>query len=479
MATTTKTKVRALQSIESDGRKRVVIEGITPQVDGGRFPAKRTVGDQVRVEADIFTDGHDAIAAFLLARHEGSGEWTEIPMQPLVNDRWFAAFRVGELGRYGFKVQGWVDHFETWRRDLLKRIAAESDAPVDYLIGADLVDAAAKRATGADHALLSERAQVLRSGKAPATLRIHATDPMLHELALRYPDKRFATESDKELNIVVDPVRARFSSWYEFFPRSTAEAAGKHGTFADCEKRLDYAAELGFNVVYLPPIHPIGRTFRKGRNNTPEAQAGDHGSPWAIGAAEGGHKSILSQLGTVEDFKRFVAKAKKLDLSVALDIAFQAAPDHPYVKQHEAWFRKRPDGTIQYAENPPKKYQDIYPFDFESEDWRGMWEELKSVFLYWLDLGVTIFRVDNPHTKSFPFWKWVIAEVKSAHPEVIFLAEAFTRPKVMYRLAKLGFTQSYTYFTWRNTKEELTEYLEELTQTEVVDFFRPNFWPNT
>ena len=455
MATTTKTKVRALQSIESDGRKRVVIEGITPQVDGGRFPAKRTVGDQVRVEADIFTDGHDAIAAFLLARHEGSGEWTEIPMQPLVNDRWFAAFRVGELGRYGFKVQGWVDHFETWRRDLLKRIAAESDAPVDYLIGADLVDAAAKRATGADHALLSERAQVLRSGKAPATLRIHATDPMLHELALRYPDKRFATESDKELNIVVDPVRARFSSWYEFFPRSTAEEAGKHGTFADCEKRLDYVAELGFNVVYLPPIHPIGRTFRKGRNNTPEAQAGDHGSPWAIGAAEGGHKSILSQLGTVEDFKRFVAKAKKLDLSVALDIAFQAAPDHPYVKQHEAWFRKRPDGTIQYAENPPKKYQDIYPFDFESEDWRGMWEELKSVFLYWIDLGVTIFRVDNPHTKAFPFWEWVIAEIKRDHPEVFFLAEAFTRPKIMYRLAKLGFGQSYTYFPWRNGKQEI------------------------
>jgi starch synthase (maltosyl-transferring) len=479
MATTTKTKVQALQAIESDGRKRVVIEGITPQVDGGCFPAKRTVGDQVRVEADVFTDGHDAIAASLLARREGSESWTEIPMQPLVNDRWFAAFRVGELGRYGFKVQGWVDHFETWRRDLLKRIAAESDAPVDYLIGADLVDAAAKRATGADHAFLVERAQVLRSGKAPAALRIHATDPMLHELALRYPDKRFATESDKELNIVVDPVRARFSSWYEFFPRSTAEPAGKHGTFADCEKRLDYAAELGFNVVYLPPIHPIGRTFRKGRNNAPEAQAGDHGSPWAIGAAEGGHKSILSELGTVEDFKRFVARAKKLDLSVALDIAFQAAPDHPYVKEHEAWFRKRPDGTIQYAENPPKKYQDIYPFDFESEDWRGMWEELKSVFLYWLNLGVTIFRVDNPHTKAFPFWEWVIAEIKRDHPEAFFLAEAFTRPKIMYRLAKLGFGQSYTYFPWRNGKQEIEAYLTELTQTPVREFFRPNQWPNT
>jgi starch synthase (maltosyl-transferring) len=468
---------------ELNGRRRVVIEAIAPQVDGGRFPAKRTVGDQVRVEADVFTDGHDAIAASLLARREGSSGWTEIPMQPLVNDRWFATFRVGELGRYEFKVQGWVDHFETWHRDLLKRIAAETDTLVDYLIGADLIDAAASRAMGADrasdHAWLNERATVLRAGKTPAALRTQATDPLLHELALRYPDKRFATESDKELTIAVDPVRARFSSWYEFFPRSTAEKAAEHGTFADCEKRLAYAAEMGFNVVYLPPIHPIGRTFRKGRNNVPEAEPGDAGSPWAIGAAEGGHKSILSDLGTLEDFKRFVARAQELDLSVALDIAFQVAPDHPYVRDHEAWFRKRPDGTIQYAENPPKKYQDIYPFDFESEDWAAMWEELKSVFLYWIAQGVTIFRVDNPHTKAFPFWEWVIAEIKRDHPEVSFLAEAFTRPKIMYRLAKLGFGQSYTYFPWRNGKQEITSYLTELTQTPVREFFRPNQWPNT
>jgi starch synthase (maltosyl-transferring) len=470
---------RRMKLTELNGRRRVVIEGITPQVDGGRFPAKRTVGDRVRVEADVFTDGHDAIAASLLARREGSNEWTEIPMQPLVNDRWFATFRVGELGRYGFKVQGWVDHFETWHRDLLKRIAAESDALVDYLIGADLVDAAASRATGADHAWLSGRATVLRAGKTPAELRTHSTDPLLHEIALRYPDKRFATESDKELIIAVDPMRARFSSWYEFFPRSTAEEDSKHGTFADCEKRLAYAAEMGFNVVYLPPIHPIGRTFRKGRNNVPEAEPGDSGSPWAIGSAEGGHKSILSKLGTLEDFERFVAKAKILNLSVALDIAFQVAPDHPYVREHEAWFRKRPDGTIQYAENPPKKYQDIYPFDFESEDWAAMWEELKSVFFYWIGQGVTIFRVDNPHTKAFPFWEWVIAEIKRDHPEVFFLAEAFTRPKIMYRLAKLGFGQSYTYFPWRNGKQEIAAYLTELTQTPVREFFRPNQWPNT
>ena len=463
----------------SDGRKRVIIEGISPEIDAGRFPAKRTLGDQVHVEADIFTDGHDSISASLLAHREGSDEWTQIPMRPLVNDRWAASFRVGELGRYGYKVQGWVDHFETWRRDLLKRITAESDLPVDYLIGADLVAEAAGRATSDDADCLLERASILRSGKEPKDLRIHATDSRLHELVLRYPDKRFATESDRELSIVVDPVRARFSAWYEFFPRSTSPDVGRHGTFADCEKRLPYISEMGFNVVYLPPIHPIGVTFRKGRNNSPEAQPGDFGSPWAIGSADGGHKDIHPELGTIDDFRRFVRKVKDLDMSVALDIAFQAAPDHPYIREHESWFRKRPDGTIQYAENPPKKYQDIYPFDFESEDWTGMWEELKSVFLYWIDVGVTIFRVDNPHTKAFPFWEWVITEIKRDHPQVLFLAEAFTRPKIMYRLAKLGFSQSYTYFPWRNAKREITDYFTELTQTPVREFFRPNQWPNT
>ena len=476
-ATTTK-KVEATAS-RADGRRRVVIEAITPEVDGGRFPAKRTVGDQVAVEADVFADGHDAVAASLLANRVGTPEWTEIRMRPLVNDRWTAAFRVSELGHYRFKVRGWVDGFETWRRDLLKRIQAETDTEVDYQIGANLVDETAERATGADASWLRNRAKVLRSQQQPKELRTHATDPLLHELALRYPDKRFATESDRELEIVVEPVRARFSSWYEFFPRSTAAEPGKHGSFADCEKRLDYVAELGFNVVYLPPIHPIGTTFRKGRNNTPEAGPGEYGSPWAIGAEDGGHKAIHKELGTIADFRRFVKKARKLELSVALDVAFQASPDHPYVREHREWFRERPDGTIQYAENPPKKYQDIYPFDFESEDWNGMWEEFKSVFLYWIGEGVTIFRVDNPHTKAFPFWEWVIAEVKREHPEVIFLAEAFTRPKIMYRLAKLGFGQSYTYFPWRNGKQEITTYLTELTQTPVREFFRPNQWPNT
>jgi starch synthase (maltosyl-transferring) len=468
-----------MQVTQTDGRKRVVIEGLSPMIDGGRFPAKRTLGDQVRVEADIFTDGHDSIAASLLVHREGSDEWTEIPMQPLVNDRWTAAFRVKEIGVYGFKVQGWVDHFETWHRDLLKRIKAETDTPVDYLIGADLIDAAAGRASASDAESLRKRAKVLRSALDPKQLRTRATDALLHETMLRYPDKRFATESDREAIVVVDPVHARFSAWYEFFPRSTAANADTHGTFADCEKHLPYVAEMGFNVVYLPPIHPIGRLFRKGRNNNPDALPGEPGSPWAIGSDEGGHKDIHSELGTIEDFRRFVQKANELDLMVALDIAFQAAPDHPYVREHENWFRKRPDGTIQYAENPPKKYQDIYPFDFESEDWAGMWEELKDVFLYWIGQGVTIFRVDNPHTKAFPFWEWVIAEIRRDHPRVLFLAEAFTRPKIMYRLAKLGFSQSYTYFPWRNAKSEITTYLTELTQTPVREFFRPNQWPNT
>lgn len=468
-----------MKSMSPEGRRRVIIEAVTPSVDAGLFPAKRTVGDLVRVEADIFTDGHDSIACAVMVHREDSDRWTDIPMTPLVNDRWTAGFRVGEIGRYGFKVQAWVDHFETWRLALLKRIKADTDALVDYRIGAQLIEEAASRASGADAGWLRDRAALLAAGKEPKSLRIHATDLTLHELVRRYPDKRFVAESDREYGLTVDPVRARFSSWYELFPRSTAAEPGRHGTFADCELRLPYVAEMGFNVIYLPPIHPIGRTFRKGPNNNPESQPGDEGSPWAIGSADGGHKSIHPALGTVADFERLVAKARTLDISLALDIAFQAAPDHPYVKEHEAWFKKRPDGTIQYAENPPKKYQDIYPFDFESQDWAGMWEELKSVFLYWIERGVTIFRVDNPHTKAFPFWEWVIGEIKRGHPEVLFLAEAFTRPKIMYRLAKLGFSQSYTYFPWRNGKAELTAYLTELTQTPVREFFRPNQWPNT
>ena len=464
---------------EPDGRRRVIIEGISPEIDGGRFAAKRTVGDLVRVEADIFTDGHDSVAAALLYRFEGNSEWSEQPFTLINNDRWFAEFRVTELGRYRYKVIAWVDHFETWRKDLLKRIQADTDTPVDYQIGANVIAEAASRARKQNAAWLNTEADFLRSNADAEAKRTRATAVALNDAMLRHPDRRYATELDRELVLVVDPVRARFSSWYEFFPRSTAQTPGQHGTFADCEKRLEYVAEMGFDVAYVPPVHPIGMKFRKGKNNTTTPEPGDVGSPWAIGAPEGGHKSTHPELGTVEQFRRFVSKAAELGIQVALDIAFQVSPDHPYVTDHEEWFKKRPDGTIQYAENPPKKYQDIYPFDFETPKWWELWQELKSVFVFWIEQGVRIFRVDNPHTKAFPFWEWCITEIKRDWPDVLFLSEAFTRPKIMYRLGKLGFSQSYTYFPWRNGKAELTTYLTELTKTHVRDFFRPNQWPNT
>ena len=465
----------------------MIIEGITPEVDGGRFPAKRTVGDIVRVEADIFTDGHDSISAVLLYRHEDMQGWQESPMQALVNDRWAGEFTVQQLGRYRFTIHAWVDHWETWRHDLLKRIDAKSETPVDYLIGANLIEEAAARAVGQDADWLRKQAFALRAEQAPALRaeqamdlrRRVATDESLDDMIGRYPDRRFASEADRELVIVVDPVRARFGAWYELFPRSTSPKPGGAGTLKDCEARLPYVAAMGFDVVYLPPIHPIGSAFRKGKNNSVNAAADDTGSPWAIGAAEGGHKAIDPALGTFDDFGRFMGRASELGLDVALDIAFQVSPDHPYVKDHEEWFRKRPDGSIQYAENPPKKYQDIYPFDFETPKWLELWQELKSVFLFWIEKGVRIFRVDNPHTKAFAFWEWCITELKRDFPDVLFLSEAFTRPKVMYRLAKLGFSQSYTYFPWRNAKYELTTYLTELTQPPVREFFRASQWPNT
>ena len=466
-----------LRTHTTDGRVRVIIEAVSPEVDGGRFPAKRSIGDKVLVEADIFTDGHDSIAAVLLFKHANETAWHETPLLPLVNDRWHSEFTVAELGRYSFTVHAWVDHWETWRRDLQKRIKADTDTPVDFLIGADLIQAAALRAPKAHAEQLVAFARKLQLKEG--SVRELALDPALHELVLRYPDRSHAAKYEKELQIVVDPVRARFSTWYEFFPRSASNEPEKHGTFADCEARLPYVAEMGFDVVYFPPIHPVGFEFRKGKNNTVTADPDDVGSPWAIGAATGGHKGILPELGTMADFRRLVTKATSLGIQIALDIAFQAAPDHPYVKEHENWFRKRPDGTIQYAENPPKKYQDIYPFDFESEDWNGMWDELKSVFEFWIEQGVRIFRVDNPHTKAFPFWEWCITELKRKTPEVLFLSEAFTRPKIMYRLAKIGFSQSYTYFPWRNAKYELATYLTEITHPPVSDFFRPNQWPNT
>jgi len=468
---------------QADGRHRVVIERVSPEIDCGRSPIKRVMGEVVVVEADVFADGHDQVGCQILFWHDGSKEQTA-PMQSLGNDRWRGSFRVTELGRYRYTVEGWCDRFQTWRSELLKRVAAGQDVRIELLIGAELIEEAAARATGQDAPMLRDWAQRIRAANAQnATDRESGSAIALaeqgFEVIQRYPDRQFATRYEKPLAITVDREKARFSTWYELFPRSCSPQPGRHGTFADCEAWLPYIASMGFDIVYLPPVHPIGCSFRKGRNNSPSAQPEDVGSPWAIGSAKGGHTSIHPELGTLEDFRRFVGKAIEHDLEVALDIAFQCAPDHPYVHQHPDWFRTRPDGTIQYAENPPKKYQDIYPLDFETPDWGALWQELKGVFQFWIDQGVRIFRVDNPHTKAFGFWEWVIGEIQKHHPDVIFLAEAFTRPHVMYRLAKLGFSQSYTYFAWRNTKQELTDYFRELTATDVKEFFRPNLWPNT
>jgi starch synthase (maltosyl-transferring) len=459
------------------GRSRVVIENLKPEIDCGRFAAKRTVGEPMTVEADIFADGHDALSARLLYRKGETSRWTEIPMQPLSNDRWRGTFEVTEIGDYFYTVQAWVDRFKSWRQAFAKKVDAGQDVALDLTAGAMLVETAAEQASDEDHKPLKRFAATLRGNKSAAIQS--GLDDELAALMERYPDRRWAVTYEKELRLNVERAKARFSTWYELFPRSCAATPGQHGTFRDCQERLPYVAAMGFDVLYLPPIHPIGESYRKGKNNALGAYADDVGSPWAIGNKEGGHKAIHRQLGTLNDFKDLIAAAKKYDIEIALDIAFQCTPDHPYVAEHPEWFRKRPDGSIQYAENPPKKYQDIYPLDFESEGWEELWNELKSVILFWCDQGVRIFRVDNPHTKAFPFWEWVIGEVKKRHPDALFFAEAFTRPKVMYRLAKLGFSQSYTYFTWRNTKTELTQYFTELTQTEVGDFFRANLWPAT
>jgi starch synthase (maltosyl-transferring) len=463
----------------TEGRQRVVIEAASPEIDGGRFAVKRVVGDTLRVEADIVADGHEVLSCLLLFRREQDVDWQEAPMTPLVNDRWRGEFMVSELGRYAYAIQAWVDHFRTWQQFLAKKVEAGQKVAVELLMGAELVVAAQKRARGAAARQLKDWAARLRQEGDEAPRIKAALDSELTALMQRYPDKRLATVYDKNLKVVVEPLTARFSTWYEMFPRSCSPVSGQYGTFKDCQARLPYVAGMGFDVLYLPPIHPIGRINRKGSNNNPVATPADPGSPWAIGAAEGGHKAIHPQLGTLEDFREFVQNAKAHGLEVALDFAVQGAPDHPYVKEHPSWFKWRPDNTVQYAENPPKKYEDIFPLEFETDDWRDLWDELKSVVFFWIDQGIRIFRVDNPHTKPFLFWEWLIAEVKSAYPEVIFLAEAFTRPKVMYRLAKLGFSQSYTYFAWRNTKWELTQYFTELTATDVREYFRPNLWPNT
>ncbi len=462
-----------------EGRKRVVIENITPTIDCGLFPIKRIAGEKVVVMADIFADSHDVLSARILYRKRGHPEWREAPLTMPENDRWKGEFVVEEVGLYHYLVEGWIDHFRTWQRDLKKRFDAGASLSVDILSGVRLVEEAAEKASAEDREKLIRLAEVLKKIGTGEEIVSMAFGAELAGLMAKYPCKEFAVSSEKALDVVVDQKKALFSAWYELFPRSCSPEPGRHGTFKDCEMVLPEIARMGFDVLYLPPIHPIGEANRKGKDNTLEGEPDDVGSPWAIGSREGGHKAIHPRLGTAEDFERLIKRAKDHGLEIALDLAFQCSPDHPYVKDHPEWFKWRPDGTIQVAENPPKTYEDIIPLNFESENWMGLWEELKSIVLFWIERGIRIFRADNPHTKPFAFWEWLISEIKKDYPEIIFFAEAFTRPKGMVRLAKAGFTQSYTYFTWRNTKTELTDYLTALTQTEIKEYFRPNLWPNT
>jgi len=472
---------------------RPVIQAVRPLVDGGRRPAKAAVGDTVTVEADVIADGHDVLTCDVRYRHDDDLQWSSVPMVPLVNDRWRAGFDIGSMGQYRFLIEARVDRFMTWRRDLRARTEAGQDIAVELLVGAELVDAGVPRAEVADHRVLSlvaahlwsagqglvgEVSEEITAWSGASTLGELVFSDELAHLLRRCGDPDRATTSEV-FTVVADREKARFSAWYEMFPRSASSDPLRPGTFADVRAKLPYVAHMGFDVLYLPPIHPIGRTGRKGRDGATKAAEGDPGSPWAIGAREGGHTAVHPDLGTLEEFRDLVTAAAARGIEVAIDLAFQASPDHPWVTEHPEWFRHLPDGSIRYAENPPKRYEDIYPLDFETPEWQSLWTELLEVVRFWIDQGVKVFRVDNPHTKPFAFWEWLIRRVKADNPEVIFLSESFTRPRVMEQLAKLGFTQSYTYFTWRNTKWELESYLEELTKTDVADYFRPNFWPNT
>ncbi len=457
-----------------NGQQRVVIENVQPQVDGGVYPAKRTQGERVDVTADIFADGHDHLRAEVRYRKGKTGEWNFLPMRDIGNDAWRASFYANEKGSYYFTVCAWVDHFDTWYDGFKKKVAAGVDVSVELLEGADYL-----KAVGKGESKFIALAKTLQD-KTNQKAAIEAVmDASFSKLVHDYPWRLHETEVRQEYEVRVEHKKALYSTWYELFPRSSALDAGRHGTFKDTIKLLPRIAAMNFDVLYLPPIHPIGKINRKGKNNSVTALPGEPGSPWAIGSDEGGHKAVHKELGTLDDYKKLITEAKKYGIDIALDLAFQCAPDHPYVKEHPNWFRQRPDGSIQYAENPPKKYQDIYPFYFETPDWENLWNELRDVIFFWIDAGVTIFRVDNPHTKPIPFWEWVIAQVNAKYQDIIFLAEAFTRPKIMASLAKVGFTQSYTYFTWRVSKQEIVEYMTELVNGPSRNYFRPNFWPNT
>jgi len=457
-----------------NGKARVIIEDVQPMVDNGLYMAKRTVGERVDVSATIFGDGHDHIRAEVLYNKQGAKKWETVELNPTFNDRWSASFDVSETGIYEFTIHAWVDHFDTWYDGFKKKAAAKVDVKVELMEGALLLTELSKK----NSTLVPHIKKIEDTSRYQAAIDF-VLSPAFAEIVHANPLRAHETKLDSEIKIQVEYAKANFSAWYEFFPRSASLESGKHGTFQDCIRLLPRIAAMGFDVLYFPPIHPIGKVNRKGKNNNVRSVKGEPGSPWAIGSDEGGHKSILPALGTLDDFKKLVSESKKLGIDLAMDIAFQCAPDHPYVTEHPEWFKQRPDGSIQYAENPPKKYQDIYPFNFETDNWKELWEELKSVFIFWIDQGIFIFRIDNPHTKPIPFWQWVIAEVQKEYPDTIFLAEAFTRPKIMDSLGKVGFTQSYTYFTWRVSKQELVQYVNDLVYGPSRNFFRPNFWPNT
>ncbi len=462
-----------------DLRNRVIIENVKPEIDNGRHFIKRVVHEWVQVTADIFSDGHDHIRASLFFRHESQKSWTEVFMKAEANDRWSAEFQTTQKGFYLYKIEAWTDHLFTWHSDFVKKYEAAQDVSVELLIGVDLLHKTAEQYPKTRATALLEVAEALQKPGNHAEAAQLVLSSAFETLVEQHPMKQFTTVYDKNLRVRIGRDRAVFSAWYGMFPRSASEKQGNHGTFKDVEKLLPRIQELGFDVLYLPPIHPIGVSHRKGKNNSPEAGPSDPGSPWAIGNASGGHEAIHAELGTMKDYQSMMKQAKSRGIEIAFDLALQCAPDHPWVQKHPQWFHWRPDGTLACVEHPPKKYPDIVPFNFETDDWQNLWNALRDVILYWVDAGVEIFRVDDPHTKPFAFWEWVINEVHTRNPDVIFLSKAFTRPKVMAALAKLGFTQSYTYFTWRNNRKEMEEYLTELCQTELRDYFRPNFWPNT
>lgn len=457
---------------------RIVIENVKPQINNGSIFIKRVVNEVVVVTADILVDGHDVLQADLLFKHEGDKDWTSVRMQHVNNDSYTASFTVSQQGFYQYKIESWVDYELNWQHGIDRKIDDNQHVKSELLEGAELIKPLVKKVAKADAEYLSYLIDIFTNESGYKDAICECKNQRLIAIFKANPRKHLKNKTP-DFEVYVDRQKARFSTWYEFFPRSASEQPNTHGTFKDCHRLLPRIAAMGFDTLYFPPVHPIGEVHRKGKNNTTDAKEGDAGSTWGIGSRYGGHKDIHPELGTLEDFKALIQDAKNQGIEIAMDYALQAAPDHPWVKEHPDWFKWRPDGTVQYAENPPKKYQDILPIYWETKDYKNLWQECLDILLHWIDCGITIFRVDNPHTKPYYFWNWVISEVKKQHPDILFLSEAFTKPKVMQQLAKQGFSQSYTYFTWRDSKHELTEYVTELTQTDQKEYMRPNFWPNT